>query len=113
MKKKFRSIVAATALAVAATSMIGVQSAQADTEGCVTKAEFGKVRKGWAIKRVHRVFDTAGKQSWFTDAYPSLDIPAEQGREYRHCASQYSIVTVDFKKKSGVWRVSRKSAFWF
>lgn len=113
MTNKIRPLIAATALAVAASTMTGMQPAQADTEGCVTKSEFGKVRKGWAIKRVHRVFDTAGKQSWFTGAYPSLGIPAEQGREYRHCASQYSIVTVDFTKKSGVWRVSRKDAYWF
>ena len=112
MKNMIRSTAVAAALAVGSL-MLTAAPAQADTDGCVTKAEFKKVRKGWKMTRVHRVFDTNGKQSWFTDAYPSLGIPAEQGREYRHCASKYSIVTVDFARKGGVWKVTRKSAYWF
>ena len=55
----------------------------------------------------------SGKTCFVRGLATGLGIPAEQGREYRHCASQYSIVTVDFKKVKGIWKVSRKSAYWF
>jgi hypothetical protein len=119
-----RSIAASGAIALAATMALSVptgaataaptgaattSAALADTPGCVTKQEFRRVEKGWAIKRVHRLFDTKGNQTYFASGSPYY--PAEQWREYRPCP-KYSYVTVDYKKRQGVWRVSSKSAYW-
>jgi hypothetical protein len=38
-------------------------AAQADTPGCVTRAEFRQVHDGMPMARVHRIFDTDGHQS--------------------------------------------------
>lgn len=38
-------------------------SAQADTPGCVTRAEFRQVHDGMPVARVHRILDTEGHQS--------------------------------------------------
>ena len=79
--------------------------ASADTPGCVSKAEFRKVKKHWAIGRVHRVFDTKGKQTFYTTGY--------QSREYKTCKNpKYSFVSVTYEKDDGVWRVTSKTALW-
>ena len=100
--RRFGAVLATAALAVAPI-MASAAPASADTEGCVTKTEFRKVSKGWALKRVHRVFDTAGKQSFFYSGY--------QTRDYRPCRNpDFSFVMVDYEKRNGVWRVTSKSA---
>jgi hypothetical protein len=88
------------------TFVIGATpSAVADTPGCVSKAEFRSVKNGWAMKRVHRVFDTKGKQTFFTNGY--------QSREYRPCKNPtFSFVIVNYEKTAAVWRVTSKSAYW-
>ncbi len=102
--RRFGAVLATAALAVAPI-MASAAPASADTEGCVTKTEFRKVSKGWALKRVHRVFDTAGKQSFFYSGY--------QTRDYKPCRNpDFSFVMVDYEKRNGVWRVTSKSAYW-
>ena len=86
--------------------------AAADTPGCVTKAEFKTVKKGWGMARVHRVFDTKGKQVLFISGTEYF--PAMQSREYKACKKpKWSWVSVDFQKKPGrPWRLTGKSAYW-
>jgi hypothetical protein len=79
--------------------------ASADTAGCVTKTEFRKIHKGMKRERVHRIFDTNGRQSytfWIGGDHYS-------GRTYRACRHpQWSIVTVDYVNA----RVEGKFAYW-
>jgi hypothetical protein len=92
-------------LAIASTS--AVETAAADTPGCVTKGEFRKVHRGFHKRRVHRIFDTAGKQtSWYSGFGTTYE-----GREYRACTSQYGVhgvVWVDYENR----RLSAKYAAW-
>lgn len=98
---------AATGLVVAPLTVAA--PAQADTPKCVSKPEFSKVKKGWAISRVQKVFDISGKQTYYMGASPYY--PASQSRDYNAC-SQYGTVSIDYEKKSGVWKVTQKYAFW-
>ena len=77
----------------------------ADTPGCVTKTEFRKIHKGMKRERVHRIFDTNGRQTstfWIGgDHYSS--------RDYRACRHpRWSIVSVDYLNA----RVDGKFAYW-
>jgi hypothetical protein len=102
-----RKLVFVAAL-VGAVGLIGTAPALADTPGCVTKAEFRKVHKGDSMRRVHRIFDTKGKQT----AYSSGGGYAFQIRDYRGCP-QYSWVSISYERKSGgVWRLISKAAVW-
>ncbi|HZC51408.1 MAG TPA: hypothetical protein VE441_02780 [Mycobacterium sp.] len=110
MRSKIWGVLLTSGVMLAPTA-VSVAPAMADTPGCVTKAEFHSVAKGWSMTRVHNRFDTAGRQSWFFGA--TAYSAAEQGREYRACHHPtYSIIEVDYKKKSGTWRVTSKSAYW-
>ena len=100
----------ATAAALAIAPLTVAAPAQADTPKCVSKPEFKKVQKGWAISRVHRVFDVSGKQTSYMGG--SAYYPASQSRDYKPCSSQYGFVSIDYEKKSGVWKVTQKYAFW-
>ena len=89
-----------------------VAPAQADTENCVSRAEFRAVKKGWSITRVHNRFDVPGKQTYYASGDAEYDIPAYQSREYNGCP-KYSYVSVSYEKKQGgVWRVDSKTAYW-
>lgn len=83
--------------------------ASADTPNYVSKAEFRRVHKGMTMRRVHRIFDVRGKQTYYDSASPWW--PAEQWREYSG-RSRWSYIEVDYKKRRGVWRVSSKNAYW-
>jgi len=98
------ALAAGTALAPALAA-----PAQADTPGCVSKAEYGKVRTGWSLARVHRLFDTAGSQIDYHPGSPGF--PASQSRQYRGCPA-YSQVQVVYDKRNGVWRVTQRYAAW-
>ncbi len=109
----FRKFIAAAAVAIAmlAGSVTFAPTASADTEGCVTRAEFRSVRNGWSADRVHRVFDTNGRQTYFYGGGPYSN--PSQGRDYRACVQpRYSLVSVDYEKRRGVWRVTGKFAYW-
>lgn len=108
MKKGLMFTLAALVLVgVVATVTPAVEVAQADTAACVSKREFKKVKRDFTKKRVHRIFDTKGKQSsWFNvggDSYES--------REYRACTVSFGIhgtVYMDYTNN----RLDSKMAIW-
>lgn len=107
MRKQIGGLVSASLVtaAMAVAPMMVSAPATAATAGCVTKAEFHKVTHGMSRTRVKRIFGTDGKQSFFYTGY--------QSRDYKSCFDpKWSSVSVDFRKRSGVWRVSSKMAFW-
>lgn len=106
-----RTTLAAIAASVAliATPILTAAPAQADTPGCVSRNEFGLVKKGWTKARVHRLFDTSGQQYYYSSA--QYGFPAEQWREYDGCP-EYSWIDVDYVKRNGVWYVTSKDAIW-
>lgn len=80
-------------------------AASADTPGCVSRAEFRRVEKTMQIARVHRIFDTSGKQTSVGFGY--------QSREYKACSDpKYGFVYVDYQRRDGTWRVTSKYAYW-
>jgi CRISPR/Cas system CMR-associated protein Cmr3 (group 5 of RAMP superfamily) len=97
-----------TGFAAAAVMASGVvasaPAASADTAGCVSKTEYKKVSKGTNMQRVHRIFDTAGRQSYV--GYGS------QLREYKPCGSRYGFVHITYDKRNGAWYLDSKSAYW-
>lgn len=95
------------ALAVAGV-LVAVPST-AHAAGCVSKAEFGAVKKGWPERKVHTKFGTKGKRlSIATSGGYSAEV-----RTYNGCGSAYSVVSVAFDKEPGdVFRLSAKSAVW-
>jgi hypothetical protein len=103
MRKAF----AAAALAVALTVGAVPQADAAGSPGCVSRTEFRSVKRGYTKQRVHRVFETTGRQeSWYSfggDRYES--------RRYKACTKSYGYhgtVYVDYK--NGTLR--NKMAFW-
>lgn len=82
--------------------------ASAATPGCVTKAEYQKVKKGTPKTKVAKTFGTAGKR---------ISIASSGGfsseiRSYKTC-SKYSVVSIAFDKvPGGVFKLSAKSAVW-
>jgi len=107
-----RRRLAALAIApvLAATAVIASPpAAQADTRGCVTKAEYKKVKKGMKIERVHRVFDTAGKK----ESRAASGGYVFMVRSYKVCNSRWSAVAVGFEKSPGTaMKLSAKNAVW-
>jgi hypothetical protein len=73
--------------------------AQADTPGCVTKAEFGRVHNGMPKKKVHRIFDARGSLT-------GLGPP--EIRHYEPCKAA-GIVQVAYNSNG---RVESKSGNW-
>jgi hypothetical protein len=98
-------------IVAAGFAVVSPTAAHADSVGFVHQAEFRQVRKGMSIRRAHRIFDTGGKQSMYFPAYPSINSPAEQTREYR-TKSRWGSVNVTYVKRAGVWRVKSKYAYW-
>ena len=94
----------ATIAAISSTVVVGAPlAAQADTPGCVTRAEYSHVHKGTTKARVSRIFDTSGHRQ----------VIARSGRftseirSYRTC-SRYSVVSISF----GNGKLDAKSAVW-
>jgi len=89
-------------------------AAQADTAGCVTKAEFQRIHKGMTKTRVRRIFDTRGHRQSISSSGRMRD----EYRTYRVCRSwgspRWSDVTINFdnysSNRSGL-RVYSKSSF--
>lgn len=102
MKRIVSSLAASAFLAVGVVA--GAPAASADTEGCVTKTEFSKISRGDTIRKVTRVFDTKGKQTYIGYGY--------QSRDYRVCGSRYGFVNIDYDRRNGLWYVESKSAYW-
>ncbi|MDP9444756.1 MAG: hypothetical protein M3P83_10610 [Actinomycetota bacterium] len=95
-------------VAAALALSIGLLSAAAmpahATHDCVSKAEFKKANEGMGKKRVHRLFDTAGKQ---VSIYKGGGETYES-REYKPCTGKYSYVMVDYHNG----KVEAKYAYW-
>lgn len=83
-------------VAVAAVSLAGpwlgvIGPADADTPGCVSGAEYGKVRNGMTRGKVHQIFDTKG-----TSLFENPGAVHNSAREYRMCTS-FAAATGDTK----------------
>jgi hypothetical protein len=93
-------------LMVATLALLGAAPAKA--AGCVTKAEYNAVKKGWKQTSVHAKFGTAGKRV----SIASSGGYVSEVRTYTAC-SRYSVVSVAYSKNpGGVLRLSAKSAVW-
>lgn len=90
---------------LAAATLVGpaVVTAQADTPGCVTRAEYRHVQRGFSKARVHHIFDTRGKFAYGSSGYGFT-------RDYKTC-TKYGSVSVDYKVRDGVARVTGKYGF--
>lgn len=97
-----KTLAAVAAAGIVAAPLAVVSPAEADSPGCVTRAEFRGVKKGWHRDRVTARFDTAGRIDFQSGNYVS--------REYRACRNpRYSSISVTFIAQ----RVDSKSAYWF
>jgi hypothetical protein len=56
--------------------------AEADSPGCVTRAEYGRVTQGMARGKVHDIFDTKGRS-----LFENPGRVHNSAREYRMCAA--------------------------
>ena len=98
-----------TAIAVGSVVLAaGPVHADPGTPGCVTRSEYGQVRKGMTKPAVDREFGTTGRrQSGATSGGYRSEIWS-----YKPC-SQYSAVSVAFSSDPGApLRLAAKSAVW-
>ena len=113
--KKFL-VAGVTSLALAAPVVVA-PPAQAADNPYVTKWEFRHAKKKMSMKRVHRIFDIKGRQTYFISgsqwcSFEDLWACPSQSRDYR-TKSRWGTVTVDYiKYPGGVWRLDSKYAFW-
>lgn len=93
-------------LAAGAVASFGIVAAappaEAHTHDCVTRTEFRKIRQGFSMDRVHRIFDVRGRFTSGGGGYVS--------RDYNACG-RYNFVTVNYERRNGVWRVDSKYAY--
>jgi hypothetical protein len=114
--KKFSIASLLVALVIAGVGMFSAGPASASSTeasaqraGCVTRAEYRAVRKGWKQTAVHAKFGTVGKR--FTIA--SSGGYVFEVRTYDVCGSQFSVVSIGYDKNpGGVLRLSNKTAVW-
>jgi len=101
-----------TALAIAVpVAIVGIPtSANADTPGCVTRAEYRAVSKGMTISKVASIFDTSGTRQAISTTSGGY---ASQVRSYKTCAA-YSAVSIAYSRSGWgkPWKLSVKSAVW-
>ncbi len=92
------------ALGLVITCMgISAPVAHADTPRCVSKAEYERIDKGMAKRRVHRIFDVRGRRTVISRGGGVV----VEIRRYRTCRPD-SAVSVAYENR----RVSGKSAVW-
>lgn len=103
-----RQLAAAAALALTSTAFGAVavpagaaapESAAAPSaaaKGCVTRAEYRKVKKGMPKAKVHKIFGTAGKRSTIA---PLPNGGSVEGRGYKVCGNPRGAVGVSFVKQ--------------
>ena len=97
-----RRVACAVVLLLAALTG-AAQPAQAEAGACVNPGEFGQVHKGMTKHRVHRIFDTRGRQI----AFSRHGRFTSEIRRYRGCPN-HSTVSIGY----GNGRVRSKSASW-
>ena len=74
------------------TALLSPSPAAHASPGCVTQKEFQQVKKGFKKKRVHNIFDTAGKRQ---DISKGGGVTFEI-RSYRAC-TQFGAVSIGFQ----------------
>ena len=103
--KATRLTIAAATLALVGVPLVGVGPASADTPGCVSKAEYKKATHGMQKAKVHRIFDTSGRQS---STY-NISGTHYETRDYKPCTNpKYGFVGIDYKNG----KVDGKYAYW-
>lgn len=93
--KRLALTVAAILLSAFATAV----PAQADTPGCVTRAEYRHVHKGMTKERVHRIFDARAHRAEGIDTF-----------YYNTCKPNH-FVLIEFRRYSGALHLHHK--YWF
>lgn len=105
--KKILALAASTTVILGGSAFIA-PAAQADTPGCVTRAEYRSVSKGMTKPKVHGIFDTDGRRM----SIASSGGYSSEVRTYKTC-SPYSSVAISWNKNpGGVWKLGAKSAVW-
>ena len=116
MKRLITAIAAPILLAVGAVPVVAGPAA-ADTPGCVTRKEFRAVTVdpfgGMRIRRVHKIFDTWGRQTFISDwSGPSKNWRNQQ-RMYAVCENNDGYVLVAYTQEQGdPWTATWKMANW-
>ena len=99
-----RRVAATAVLALGAWLLVPIHHADASSKGgerCVTRAEYRKVHDRMRKARVHRIFDSAGHQSWLEGRY--------EIRTYTPCSDrQFGWVNVNYRDG----RVYAKRVYW-
>jgi hypothetical protein len=86
--------------------IVGMSSAaNADTPGCVTRAEFRQIQMGMPKPRVERIYDTAGRHTFW---------PEKRARLYRQCGNlpkdAVNFTYIRYRVASdGRWHVRKKA----
>ena len=105
-----KSIVGLTALAAVCVPVAATTAAHANpgSKGCVTRAEFKAVKKGWTKVRVDAKFGTHGhKEAGATSGGFSTSVWS-----YKPC-TRFSAVAVSYDQRGhGPWKLTAKSAVW-
>ncbi len=97
-----RKLIAA-AIFVALFALLVPTPAAADTPGCVTRAEYLQVQRGYTRLQVRTVFDTPGARIYFAR---SGNLRVEI-RGYETC--RFAVVTAAFAREgNGPWRLVAK-----
>ncbi|WP_134767993.1 hypothetical protein [Nocardioides sp. 1609] len=104
------ALVSTAALAPAGATTVDASSERAAAKGCVSKAEYRKIKNGMTIAKVKRITGTAGKQVSKT---PLPDGKFVVGRAYKVCTSKNGGVGIAFTNQtSSSYKVASKSAVW-
>ncbi|GAA5147949.1 hypothetical protein GCM10023340_21130 [Nocardioides marinquilinus] len=99
MKKILAATVAAATLGLTTVTVSPADAAP--SKGCVTRAEYKKVKKGMTKARVHSIFGTSGQRVTMSGGV--------EGRGYKVCTSKTGAVGVAYSKgklasKAVTWR---------
>lgn len=86
-----------TSAGAAAPESAAAPVSAAAAKGCVTRAEYRKVKKGMSKSKVHRIFGTSGKRSTVA---PLPNGGSVEGRGYKVCGNPRGAVGVSFVKKT-------------
>jgi len=104
------SVLAASTVAAEAAAPSASTSAapSVHAKGCVTKAEYRKVKKGMAQSKVHKIFGTKGKVGSRSNLPDGVKLEA---RSYKVCGSKPGGVGVSYTKKPGKsYKLAAKAA---
>ncbi len=115
LRRSAAAAVLSTAL-VSSAALVPASAATADAsshraaKGCVSKAEYRKIKNGMTIAKVKRITGTNGKQ------VSKTPLPGGKfviGRSYKVCTSKRGAVGIAFTNQtSSTYKVASKSAVW-